>query len=683
MKFYILDIETRSEIDLPRCGIRNYAAHDSTDVLCLWIYDTGKHKYYSWHKTIDSHTEDEKVQYDSEEELKAILKNVDFTNAVFIAHNSSFEENIWEEILYKRYCFPQIKTTQWFCTMAQAAFNGLPQSLEKLSLLLNCIQTKDKKGHAQMLKMCKPRKPTKNNPAKWIETYADIEILSDYCKQDVATTNECFKRMPMITDYEYNVWLLDQKINRIGVPVDVPFIDGATRLIEKLKKITDERLKEITEGHVSTGKQQKAMVKYFNLYNIPITDSTRETMEGLLTSNAVLESKDKDIFLEVINIRLGALYTSLAKYQKMKDSVTPNGRIPYNFNYYGASTGRWAGRNVQLQNLPRGEIAISEDQYQNDIRNTLTLDKTFQKQIISNITTPKVSDQYPHLCKLYAASIRSTINTLSEPDTLFLDGDYSSIEARTLLWLSKDWAHLEYFKTGGDLYKEFAASVYHTPFNEVNSEQRRLGKTAILGLGFGMGADKFIVTAQNYGINISPEEAHKIKNLYRQMFTCVVQAWSVTERSAIEAISNKSIATDFTGIVWEYKVINTTPFLLCTLPSGRSIKYPYPCLIGDQMSYSSLNPNTKKIDKMKTYGARLIENIVQGIARDILADAMLRLDKAGYKIILTAHDEILCQVNKNSVKLKDFLDIMKEPPSWCTGLPIEVSGWEGQFYKKD
>jgi len=683
MKLYVLDIETRSEIDLSKCGIRNYATHDSTDVLCLWIYDVANKKFYPWHRTIESHTEEERVQYDSDEELKSILKNVNFKDALFIVHNRSFEENIWYEILYKKYCFPKIEQTQWFCTMAQAAFNGLPQSLEQLSLLLKCTHTKDKKGHTQMLKMCKPRKPTKNNPAKWVETYEDVKILSEYCMQDVRTDYECFKRMPMMTPSEYAVWLLDQKINRMGVPVDVPFIQGATQLIETLKKRTDARLKEITEGYVSTGKQQAAMVKYFNLHNIPIKDSTRETMQNLLTSNVVLESKYKDTWLEIINIRLGALYTSLAKYEKMKQSVTPNGRIHYNFNYYGASTGRWAGRGVQLQNLPRGEVNIDEHTYQEEIKNKLTLDKNFQKEVITNLTSPKVTEAYPYTCKLYAASIRHTINTMSEPDTLFFDGDLSNIEARILLWISKDQLHLDDYRQGKDIYKQFAASVYNVLINEITEEQRRLGKTAILGLGFGMGADKFMRTAKNYGITLSLPEATKIKNIYRQTFTAVVQAWAVTGRSAIEALTTRNIIVDFTGIRWEYKQLNSTPFLCCTLPSEREIKYPFPQMVNNDLYYSTVSPYAKKSENVKTYGAKLVENIVQGIGRDILVEAMLRLDSNGYKIILTAHDEILCQVNKHGSDLNKFLALMKQTPEWCSDLPIEVSGWEGQFYKKD
>ena len=685
MELYVIDVETRSEIDLGKCGVKNYAAHPSTDVLCLWIFDVRRRKFYPWHKTIDSHTDEEKAQTHSEAELKVILNKVYFSTAIFIAHNAAFEREIWEEILYKRYCFPRINQKNWFCTMAQAAYNGLPQKLEKLCLILNNDQVKDDKGHAHMLKMCKPRKPTKKNPARWVETMADMNLLSEYCKQDVLAEFECFQRSPVLDSQEYALWFLDQEINRRGVPVDVEFIEEACKLLSLLKEKADERLKIITEGKVSTGKQQKVLLNYFSETGITIPDCTRETMLKLLDSEAVLQHPNKEVLREIIYIRLAALYTSLAKYEKMRETVTPEGRIHYNFNYYGAITGRWAGRGVQLQNLPRGEILLTDKDFEKNVRGKLTLDKVFQQKIIDKITTPPFSATYQKLCEIYVASIRHVLAT--KKSYRFFNGDFSSIEARVLLWLVKDTQRLEGFRRGDDLYRQFSASIYNVTEENVTKAQRRVGKTAILGLGYGMGEHKFLTTAEKQGITLSLEQAFKIKSLYRLTFTSIVQAWAVTERSAREALTKKGSVTDFTGIVWEFKTLQGTPFLLCTLPSKRMIKYPFARLVGNEIVYKTVNSKTRKVEDIRTYGAQLVENIVQGIARDILAEAMLRLNSHGYDIIFTAHDEIMAEMSivnaKNKGTLEQFIELMKVPPVWCADLPLDVNGWEGKRYKKD
>ena len=642
-----IDFETRSKCDLKKAGAFKYASDPSTEILCLaYKFNDGE--------TLLSPTNG----YLHDEVLKDHVNSADIVEA----HNAQFEMCIWSEILVKRYGWEEIPLEKWRCSAAKAAALALPRSLDGLGKALQLPIQKDMKGHRNMLKMSKPRKPTKNNPAVWHEKPEDFERLYEYCKGDVETEHMASDHMPELIDSELQVFRLDSIINTRGAFVDLPAIDIAIDYLANYEKHLTEELREITNGEIKTANQVSATVKYLNDKGVDIENLTKESV------TKYLEMDLPDVPRRVLEIRQALSKSSVKKLKSMKTMACTDSRIRGALLYHGASTGRWSGRGMQPQNYPRGSLKNVDLAFSSLLENDYDWFETL----------------YPDVSETISSLLRSFI--CAAPGKKLIVADYAAIEARVLVWLVGDQRAIEIFEKGEDIYKDMASTIYKVPVEKVSKDQRNVGKTAILGLGYGMGHKKFKNECEKRGIETSKQMAEEVVAKYRAKYNKVKDYWYIIQDHAMAAIQTP-------GRVFQYRNIKFVVkggYLLIKLPSGRNLAYRHPRIetkkkewgLTTQITFMGVNSESKKWERQETYGGKLVENITQAVARDYMVHAMMKLEDKRYEIILTVHDEIIAEVDHDFGSVEEFESIMKSRPSWGLDCPIDVEGWEGQRYKK-
>ena len=629
-----LDFETRSQVDLGKCGAWTYSMHPSTEILCIGFA-----------------LDDEEPRIVSRENITGYDlfegNSTDHITTV-VAHNAFFEKCIWENILVKRFNQPSLEFKKWECTAARAATMGLPKALKDIPKALGLEVRKDDAGHRVMMKMCKPRKPTKNNPNKWHETEEDLQKLYEYCKQDVETERELYKHLYRLSEKEQAVWELDQEINMRGVCVDLELVDAAIDLIAENNELLNLELNALTSGLVDSVTKTARLLAWLNEEGLEVKNVNKATVMGLLKDDGLADNVRR-----VLEIRQEVSKTSTAKYKALKNAA-PDGRLRGSLAYHSASTGRWGGRLFQPQNLPRGDVK--------DMDQACGIVKTKDIDWIETC--------YPSLMNLLSGTVRGALCASEGKKLLVVD--YSSIEARVICWLAGQEDILDLYRKGEDLYVDMAKVIYGK--QDINDDERKLGKVAVLGASYQMGPAKFKDTCSNFGIEVSEAMAKRVIEAYRVRYSKVKAWWYKVDREA------KGTCRSFHDKMhWMLE----GDFLFGCLPSGRELLYRHPKIIEGQLTYMGLNSVTRKYERQTTYGGKLAENITQAVARDIMAEAMLRLDAEGFKVVLTVHDEIICEVwEDDHMSLDKMIRIMTTLPSWAEGLPLAASGWEGKRYKK-
>ncbi len=657
----LIDFETRSACDLKKHGAWIYSRHPSTSILCMGYIIAEKDKILI--SNVTSNFSDDKI-------LSFIEKNI--KQIQFVAHNAFFEQSIYYNILVKKFNWPVPDYSQWKCTMAKSMAHALPRSLDNVCQVLGLQHQKDMKGHRLMLKLSQPRKPTKTNPAIWHERPEEIAYLKEYCLSDIKAEFELENKVRDLSPYEQNVWLLDQKINMRGVYVDTELAEKSLKIIDYYLEPLDKEISDLTQGIIQSPTQASAIMKWCNQRlpeNLQLEELRKETLPDYIIKNKELLPVE---VLKVLEIRVKTSKTSNAKFSSFINFTDLDGRARGSLLYHGAATGRWAGSGIQPQNLPKGLTGLNTTEIIEDIKN-----------ISSSSDIEKLKEK-GDLLSLLSSCIRGCI--VAAPGKILLCGDYASIEARVLMFEAQETQALDIFTKGEDIYCDMATSIYNRQITKVDKDERFLGKTAILGLGYTMGREKFKITCASQGVEISDELATKVVKAYRSKYLKVVKFWKDIERAAINAIKTGQ-AYDVNNI--RYKKIGN--FLYCRLPSGRLLSYFKPSVftaqnyfgLQDQIHYVGMNSQTNKFKPLQTYGGKLVENICQGIARDIMAHAMLNLDNQGYDVILTVHDEVVCEVDVDSDKtLDEFLKIIATPPIWAKDCPLAVEGWQGERYHK-
>lgn len=640
-----LDFETRSTVDIWESGVWIYATHPSTEILCL-AYCIGDGPVKLLRK--------EDFLFGCPDELiDAAAKGT-----LFLAFNALFEQLIWQHKLVPQ-GWPRIPIKQWRCVMAKGLARSLPRSLLECGKALNCPILKSEEGKRIMLKLCKP--DAKGN---WHEKPEDLEELYKYCINDVEAERAIDKMLPDLTKEEQTIWFLDQLINQRGVYVDTSAIKRAISLAQSYAQVCINRVKDVTNGQLDGVSRRMAVLQWCKDQGVAISGYTKADVKSVLQQNlpenvrTVLETK----------MQLGK--TSVQKYEAMARSVSDDGRLRDLFIYHGAGTGRWAGRLVQLHNLPKGNVKNTDD-------------------AIGTMLTSSDEDfrwLYPDVMGTLSSCIRGMI--IASPGHDLIVADYSAIEARGVMWLADDEYGLKQFKEGVDLYVDMARVIYNK--RDISTDERQLGKAAVLGCGYQMGHAKFFATCASWGIPITEALAQKAVEAYRSTYVRVRDSWFKQERAAIECVrSKKSVACG--KVVW--RMDDTA--LLCQLPSGRSIVYNQPCIRFIEASWGekkealhymglvkSQGQTTTKWDLMPTYGGRIVENIVQAVARDVLAAAMLRAETRKYKVAFSVHDEIVSEIPEGFGSVKEFESILCELPKWAKGLPIEAKGFRTKRYRK-
>jgi len=651
-----LDFETRSEADISKVGTWNYSMHPSTEILCMaWCYN------------------DEDVQLMVADDISYPGSSdiFDFKDVIFKAHYSMFEYYIWHNILVKRYGWPEIPFKQWRCTAALAASHALPRSLDKASWALQLKERKDMSGKRIMLKMCKPRNPSKYNKNKYFEDPEDYQKLYDYCINDVEVERAIDNALPPLNNVEQEVWFLDQEINMRGIHVDMELVDSALLLAQLY---TDKCIAEstsLTDGIKPT--QRNKILEWMREEGYNMQDLTADSVREALT----MEVRPPPDVRRLLELRQQMSKTSVKKFEKLKSATAEDGRLKDMFVYHGASTGRWSGKVVQLQNLPRGTVKDTETCI----------------EIMKWGDLDSFEFFYPDVMGAISSCIRGALIAAPGKDLLVVD--FASIEARVLAWVAGEEGLLNEFKEGEDSYVKMAKAIFNT--NEISKSQRFVGKQAVLGCGYGMGAKKFKGTCASLGQEVSEELAKKAVTAFRKKNKKIVGLWRAIEWAATDCVkiasrglSNVTPKTLCGNIIWSCE----GDFLYCTLPSGRRLAYHHPKIervekfeqTVDQLTFLGVALGNN-YTRQTTWGGTLVENIVQAISRDLLAEAMLRCEASGYTVVGHVHDEIIAEVFGNNsynsgAELEDFISTVTELPEWADGCPVKAEGWRGKRYRK-
>lgn len=647
MKKLYIDFETRSRADIKKVGAWAYAAHPSTEILCMAYSFDGK-----------------PAEILLPEKLSTQDGMVFVQDDILVAHNAHFEYAIYHNILVKRFGWPAIEDPKrWDCTLSRAAMCNLPLSLDKLGQALGISAKKDLAGRQAMLKLCKPTADGSYN-----EDPALKRVLYDYCKRDVEAEMEIDKRLPQLPPMERAIWELDLEINRRGVQMDVPLARAATTLAGELTLELNDRLSALTNGAVSKASRVAEIKRWLATQGMNGESSLDKSAVTALLDSPIVAKSVKD----VLSIRRQVGKSSTAKFEAVMNVAGTDSRARGLLQYHAASTGRWGGRLFQPQNLPKG---LGEDEQGMAIDNIKN-----RPSLFSLLYGDKAMDTL-------SGVLRGCI--IAVPGKQLVVADYSAIEARVVLWLAGDEKGLDMFRQGKSLYLDMAEFIYKKKgLTKKDAVEYAVGKAVILGCGFGMGKVRFRAQCATWGIDVSEDLAAQAIRAYREKYSSVKKMWYEVEKAARSARKTPGSVHACCGGKVHFGMDKKREFLCALLPSGRHLRYFKPTIVGgeygEEIHYQGPGLGGA-IEDQKTYGGSLTENIVQAVARDLMAAAMLKCEAAGYPIILSVHDELIAEWTPFPScpdPLVDFIKLMCHTPAWAKGLPVNAEGWVGNRYRK-
>ena len=705
-KTWHIDFETRSIVDLKKAGLDIYAKHCTTDALCMaYCLDKGPVKLWIYGQPFPKELKNQKIA----------------------AHNASFECYIWNFVCVPKYGWPPLPLANCDCTMIRGYSMGLPGHLANAAMAAGLKMQKDLKGQRVMLQLCKPR----NGPLETcynchgsgvyknatceacVEFYEPttapekFKILYTYCKQDIFVEREYDSRILPLSKSERALWELDQRINYRGVYVDRPAILKAIGIVDLEKKRLNDLMQKATKNQVATCNASISLKDWLNTFDLykgavyskdgPPSKLKGEKEEGKLKwykgEKKKVQGVGKDVMLDLlemklpaacrkaIEIRQEAARSSTAKLVAMINGASPDGRVRGCFQYYGAaSTGRWAGRRIQFQNMVRPTIKQDEIEQIADRLADPTMnveDVRSYINIFHGAPTTRIAD-----------CLRAMI--IAPPGKKLIAVDFSSIEGRGLAWLAGEEKKLTIYRGHGKVYEASACAIYGlTNLDDVNEGQRLVGKVAELACGYQGGVGAFQSMSKVYGLKITDAKADQIKKAWRIENAAIVRYWYDVERAAINAVKYAGEKFAVGPVGRKVVFLKRGSFLFCRLPSGRAICYPYPKMARVKTPWGEMkNALTYKGDEnfqfvtKVAYGGLIVENITQAMCRDLLAEAMFRVEPAGYPIIMHVHDEIVSEVDKDFGTVEQVKKIMTQVPEWAKGMPIEAKGWVGKRYRK-
>ena len=649
------DYETRGRVILKKVGTHRYATDSSTEILCV-AYAVDDDPVQLW--------------------IPGNPVPLEFTEAarnpcwVVAAHGDHFETAIEQHVLAPRYGWPLIALERHRCTMAVALAHGLPARLSAAADALELSNRKDAAGERLMHQMSKPRHARQGeDPAAilWFDDPERLQRLYDYSKQDVKVERELYDRLPPLSPTEQALWILSSKINARGFHIDRNFAEAARRIAQAAAPEIDAELAEITGG-AATGINQIARLQaWLTEQGYSAKKLDRKAIEKLLL--------DPDLPPHVqraLELRLGGAQAAVKKLSTLLAHAGNDDRVRGAFRYHGASTGRWAGEGFQPQNLKRPAV---ED-----------LDAAIAAVATGN---------YEHVRKLYPRPL-SVVGDCSRsmicaaPGHVLIGADFSSIESRVLAWVADEEWKLDSYRRfdatrdpRDEPYCSTACKIFRVPDGsfDKNSPERGVGKTCDLAFGYagGLGAWRKFQPDQ-----FSDQEVETFKTEWRTAHPAIRRFWHDIDRAAWTTVRERGCAVRCGPVA--FKCVGA--FLQLKLPSGRKLSYPQPRIIGDEREQSVVfaDNGAGQFKDCRhgqgAYGGLWTENVVSGIARDLLAGAMLRIEAAGYPVILHVHDELVCEVPEGFGSTEQFTQLMTRKPSWALELPIAAGAWSGRRYCK-
>lgn len=660
MRTLSIDLETYSSIDIKASGAYRYCESDDFEIL-LFAYAFDDEPV----QIIDL-AQGEKIP----QEVRMAIVNPTILKTAF---NANFERNaIGHNFFSSCVKHKNLETNpkQWDCTMVRALRMGLPSSLDMVGKALKFEEDKQKmkEGKALIQYFCKPCKPTKANGGRTRNLPEhDIEkwnLFKEYCKQDVEVERSIRKQLIKfeVPKFEKELWNLDQIINDRGVKVDLDLIEKAIECDTQFSEKTKAIARELTGlDNPNSPTQIKKWIS--ERVGHEVTSLTKDSIPVLMS-----ETHDENV-KKLLELRLLMGKTSVKKYQAMQLARCEDERVHGLLQFYGANrTGRWAGRLVQVQNLPQNHLVDLDD-----ARNFLREGDFEAIELLYD----SVSDTLSQLIR--TAFIPSEGNR-------FIVADFSAIEARVIAWFANETWRLEVFKNNGDIYCASASRMFKVPVEKhgVNGELRAKGKIAELALGYGGAAGA--IRAFDKNCSIPDEELPKLVSDWRAASPNIVNMWWDCDKAAKKCIREKT-----TVVLQKYhiKFIYSPGVMFIELPSGRRLSYirpkiePHETFSGDKITYEGMEQTKHTWTRLDTYGPKLVENIVQATARDCLGITMMRITEKGYNIVFHVHDELILDVPKDFGSLDEVNATFGESISWAPGLLLGADGYECNYYQKD
>lgn len=662
-----IDLETYSEATITKTGAQRYILDPSFEIL-LFAYSVDGQPV----QIIDLANGETVPEW-----LKTALVNPAYIKH---AYNAPFEFGCLSKY------YGQLYPAQWRCTMFHGLYCGYTAGLEATGKALGLPEDKQKlkTGRDLIRYFCVPCRPTKSNgqrirnyphhdPDKW-------QLFKEYCCQDVVTEMEIERRLSSfpVPDFVQKQWETDLRINFRGVAVDMPFVEGAlimgnqvkTEMIEEAEQITNldnpnsvSQLKDWLNKEIGTGEEEPE-----------IQSLSKDIVKKLLNR----EDNSPDV-QRMLQIRQELGKTSTKKYDAIKICVCPDKRVRGLLQFYGANrTGRWAGRLVQVQNLPR----------------TYTDPIELARELVTDRKTTAVRCLYGSVSDTLSQLIRTAF--IASPGNVLIDADFSAIEARVISWLAGEQWRLEVFRTHGKIYEASASQMFGVPIELIkkgNPEYalRAKGKVAELALGY-QGSSGALINMGALDMGLHEEELPDIVQRWRTANRHIQSLWYEMDEGARQVIGfGGAVNVHGLWLAREYDYNQGVYCFTITLPSGRKLFYINPKIGtnrfgGESITYWGMDQTSKKWKEIETYGGKLTENVVQAIARDCLAEAIERLEAAGFPIVFHVHDEVVIDIKPyadNKAMLQQVVDIMKQPPAWAADMPLNAAGWVGDFFTKD
>jgi DNA polymerase len=571
------------------------------------------------------------------------------------AWNANFEFNVWNNIFAPRFNWPVLPIERFHCTMATAACAGLPMSLDDAALAVGSPYRKDKVGHSLMLRMARPRRVDANGVIHWWHREDDAKLtqLIAYNATDIEAERELHCRMPRMTPREREIWLVDQRMNMKGLPVDRALLDKLSEftLVEWLR--LDQEIATLTRGSVMGSTQNLKLLAWVQHHGYPHNTLEKDTLAQFIASPefAKLASNAQTVLLA----RAERAKASAAKLKAMIN-YSERDNVARNLIQYGGAvrTLRWAGRGPQIQNYPKPVIKNVD----------LAID-----EILAGMNPDSLRLLFGRPLDVISSCLRGVFK--APVGQKFVVCDYTSIEAIVLAWLADDQALLDVFRRGEDVYAYTAKSV--------GSTDRQLGKVLVLACGYGMGHVKFQATAADYGVILSSAEAKKAVDAYRLANRMIVRLWHACEACALNAIRNPLHVYPVGKLLFRMARPDKrlAGSLLMQLPSGRNLVYRNARIDNGQITFWGVNQYTRQWCELTTYGGKLVENATQATARDLLAEAIVEFD--GWRpdtLCTTVHDEVIGLTDELAAEgmLDDMRLTMSKPPIWGAGLPLSAKG---------
>lgn len=656
MEHLSIDIETKSSVDIGKAGLYRYAQSEDFEIL-LFAYRYG----------------DESVQIvdlsQGEKIPDKIVEDLSNPEIVKHAYNAAFEWYCLNKAGYKT------PLCQWKCTMIHGLYCGYTAGLDATGKAIGLPQDKRKlaTGKALIRYFCVPCKPTKNNghrtwnlpkhaPEKW-------ELFKEYCKQDVVTESAILRRLEAfpVPEEEEKLWQMDIRMNAFGVKVDTALISGALQINEHSTELLENEARMITELQNPNSSVQ--LLDWIHNNGVKMDNLQKATVMEKLSDDL------PDDVRRALEIRQQLGKTSIKKYVAMDTAKGKDDRVRGLTQYYGANrTGRWAGRLVQMQNLPRNYIK--------------TLD--YARKLVKDRNYGGIKLLYGNVPDTLSQLIRTAF--IPSEGNKFVVADFSAIEARVIAWLAGETWVNEVFATHGKIYEATASQMFHVPIEKIakgNPEYalRQKGKVATLALGYQGGANALIAMgALNMGL--SEEELPDIVQRWRNANPRIRDLWYAVEEAALLVMQTAQPQAIYNLIFnLESDIVYGQNFLTVQLPSGRKLYYPRPFLKENQFGklaihYYTVGQQTRKWEVTSTYGGKMTENIVQAITRDCLAETLRRIDAKGLQVVFHVHDEVIIDAPVETT-VDEICDLMAEPIPWAPGLILKGAGFESNYYMKD